>query len=173
MNPYSRTEFLLGKAAMDKLKKAKVAVFGLGGVGGYVVEVLARSGIGALDLVDHDTISQTNINRQILATVDTVGMDKTEAAAKRVKAINPDIQVRGRKTSLRAMADQYTESAKDPENGLIYISHGDCLADAESLAAMIKEKHGAGVQIITDVGPVIGAHSGPGTLALFFLAHKR
>ena len=98
MNPYSRTEFLLGKAAMDKLNKARVAVFGLGGVGGYVAEALSRSGIGALDLVDHDTISQTNINRQILATVDTVGMDKTEAAAKRVKAINPDIQVRGRKT---------------------------------------------------------------------------
>ena len=87
--------------------------------------------------------------------------------------LTPVSKVRGRKTSLRAMADQYTESAKDPENGLIYISHGDCLADAESLAAMIKEKHGAGVQIITDVGPVIGAHSGPGTLALFFLAHKR
>ena len=98
MNPYSRTEFLLGKAAMDKLNKARVAVFGLGGVGGYVAEALSRSGIGALDLVDHDTISQTNINRQILATVDTVGMDKTEAAVKRVKAINPDIQVRGRKT---------------------------------------------------------------------------
>ena len=73
MNPYSRTEFLLGKAAMDKLKNAKVAVFGLGGVGGYVVEALARSGIGALDLVDHDTISQPNINRQILASSDTVG----------------------------------------------------------------------------------------------------
>ncbi len=98
MNPYSRTEFLLGKAAMDKLKKAKVAVFGLGGVGGYVVEALSRSGIGALDLVDHDTISQTNINRQILATADTVGMDKTEAAVARVKAINPEIRVNGRKT---------------------------------------------------------------------------
>ena len=98
MNPYSRTEFLLGKAAMDKLKKAKVAVFGLGGVGGYVVEALARSGIGALDLVDHDTISQTNINRQILATADTVGMDKVAAAVSRVKAINPEIRVNGRKT---------------------------------------------------------------------------
>ena len=98
MNPYSRTEFLLGKAAMDKLKNAKVAVFGLGGVGGYVVEALSRSGIGALDLVDHDTISQTNINRQILATADTVGMDKVSAAVSRVKAINPEIRVNGRKT---------------------------------------------------------------------------
>lgn len=98
MNPYSRTEFLLGKPAMEKLKNARVAVFGLGGVGGYVVEALARSGVGALDLVDHDTISLTNINRQILATVDTVGMDKAEAAVNRVKAINPDILVNGRKT---------------------------------------------------------------------------
>jgi len=98
MNPYSRTEFLLGKPAMEKLKNARVAVFGLGGVGGYVVEALARSGVGALDLVDHDTISLTNINRQILATVDTMGMDKAEAAVNRVKAINPDILVNGRKT---------------------------------------------------------------------------
>ena len=81
MNPFSRTQFLLGSDAMEKLKNARVAVFGLGGVGGYVVEALARCGVGALDLVDHDTISRTNINRQILATVETVGMDKAEAAA--------------------------------------------------------------------------------------------
>lgn len=93
MNPYSRTEFLLGSAAMEKLKSARVAVFGLGGVGGYAVEGLARSGIGALDLVDHDTVSLTNINRQILATRDTVGKSKAEIAALRVKSIDPDIQV--------------------------------------------------------------------------------
>ena len=81
MNPFSRTQFVLGSDAMEKLKNARVAVFGVGGVGGYVVEALARSGVGALDLVDHDTISLTNINRQILATRDTVGMDKAEAAA--------------------------------------------------------------------------------------------
>jgi len=65
MNPFSRTQFVLGSQAMEKLKNARVAVFGLGGVGGYVVEALARSGVGALDLVDHDTISLTNLNRQI------------------------------------------------------------------------------------------------------------
>ena len=92
MDPFSRTRLLLGNDAMDKLKHARVAVFGLGGVGGYVVEALARSGVGALELVDHDTISTTNINRQLLATVDTVGMDKAEAAAQRVKAINPQAQ---------------------------------------------------------------------------------
>ena len=67
MNPFSRTQLLLGSDAMAKLKSARVAVFGLGGVGGYVVEALARSGIGALDLIDHDTISVTNINRQLFA----------------------------------------------------------------------------------------------------------
>ena len=93
MNPFSRTELLLGVDAMDKLRNARVAVFGLGGVGGYVVEALARSGVGCLDLIDHDTISLTNINRKILATHATVGMSKAAAAAARVKDINPDATV--------------------------------------------------------------------------------
>lgn len=98
MNPYSRTEFLLGTAAMAKLRRCRVAVFGLGGVGGYAVEALARSGIGALDLVDHDTVSLTNLNRQILATRDTVGHSKAQVAAARVKSIDPDIQVNALQT---------------------------------------------------------------------------
>lgn len=98
MDPYSRTEFLLGKAAMERLKNARVAVFGLGGVGGYAVEALARSGVGALELIDHDTVSLTNINRQILATRDTVGQSKAEVAAQRVKAIDPAIQVTAMQT---------------------------------------------------------------------------
>jgi tRNA A37 threonylcarbamoyladenosine dehydratase len=97
MEPYSRTELLLGSEAMKKLKNAKVAVFGLGGVGGYVVEALARSGVGSLELVDHDDISITNINRQILATRSTVGMGKAEAARARVLDIDPDVAVTARK----------------------------------------------------------------------------
>ena len=93
MDQFSRTRLLLGDDAMDKLKNARVAVFGLGGVGGYVVEALARSGIGALDLIDHDTISLTNINRQLLATHSTVGKSKAQAAADRVRDINPNIAV--------------------------------------------------------------------------------
>lgn len=93
MDAFSRTRLLLGTQAMEKLKKAHVAVFGLGGVGGFVVEALARSGVGELTLVDHDTISQTNLNRQILATTDTVGMEKSDAAAKRVLSIHPDCRV--------------------------------------------------------------------------------
>ena len=78
MDQFQRTELLLGKEAIEKLKSSRVAVFGVGGVGGYVVEGLARSGVGALDLIDCDTVSLTNINRQIIATHDTIGMDKTE-----------------------------------------------------------------------------------------------
>ena len=96
MDPYARTALLLGEDAMKKLKNSKVAVFGLGGVGGYVVEALARCGIGALELVDHDTVSLTNINRQILATRSTVGMDKAEAARLRVLDIDPEIRVNAR-----------------------------------------------------------------------------
>lgn len=92
MEPYSRTQLLLGSDGMDALRKARVAVFGLGGVGGYVVEALARSGVGALELVDHDTISLTNINRQLLATQETVGQPKAQAAADRVRSIDPEIQ---------------------------------------------------------------------------------
>jgi len=98
MEPFSRTQLLLGSDAMEKLKNARVAVFGLGGVGGYVVEALARSGVGALDLVDHDTVSITNINRQLFALHSTVGMPKADAAAARVLDINPQCKVTAHKT---------------------------------------------------------------------------
>ena len=108
MDPYSRTRLLLGDDAMEKLKNARVAVFGIGGVGGYVVEALARSGVGALDLIDHDTVSETNINRQILATRHTIGMDKVTAAEQRVKSIDPAIRVTARKCFfLPETADQF------------------------------------------------------------------
>lgn len=93
MEQLSRTQLLLGKEAVQKLRGARVAVFGLGGVGGYVVEALARSGVGALNLVDHDTVSLTNINRQLFATHSTVGQYKAEAAADRVRDIDPEISV--------------------------------------------------------------------------------
>ena len=91
---FSRTEILLGAEAVEKLRDARVAVFGIGGVGGYTVEALARSGVGQLDLIDSDTVSVSNINRQILATHSTVGMPKVEAAKKRILDINPDCVVR-------------------------------------------------------------------------------
>ena len=93
LNEFSRTELLLGGNAMEKLKNARVAVFGVGGVGGYAAEALARSGVGAIDLIDSDTVSLTNINRQIIALHSTVGMLKTDAAAARIKDINPVCKV--------------------------------------------------------------------------------
>ena len=94
LNQFSRTELIYGRDAMEMLKDARVAVFGIGGVGGYTVEALARSGVGSLDLIDDDKVCLTNINRQIYATRKTVGQYKVDVAAERIKDINPDAVVR-------------------------------------------------------------------------------
>ena len=108
MEAFVRTELLLGRDAIERLQQARVAVFGLGGVGGYVVEALARSGVGALDLIDHDTVSVSNLNRQIFALHSTIGRDKADVAKERVLDINPDIQVTLWKTFyLPDTADQF------------------------------------------------------------------
>lgn len=93
LNQFSRTQLLLGEEAMEKLKNARVAVFGIGGVGGYVCEALARTGVGHFDLIDDDKVCLTNINRQIIATRKTVGRYKTEVMKERMLEINPDIEV--------------------------------------------------------------------------------
>ena len=93
LNAFSRTELLLGAAAMDRLARSRVAVFGVGGVGGHAVEALARSGVGALDLIDSDTVALTNLNRQIIALRSTLGQYKVDAAAARIADINPDCRV--------------------------------------------------------------------------------
>jgi len=98
LNQFSRTQLLYGEEAMQRLSSLRVAVFGIGGVGGYTVEALARSGIGALDLIDDDKVCLTNLNRQILATRKTVGKYKVDVAAERVHEINPDCEVRTYKT---------------------------------------------------------------------------
>ncbi len=92
-NRFERTELLIGKEALEKLAASRVAVFGVGGVGGYVVEALARSGVGNIDVIDADTVSASNINRQIIATGKTVGRAKVEVCAERIKDINPDCAV--------------------------------------------------------------------------------
>lgn len=89
---FIRTERILGSSAMDKLKASRVAVFGVGGVGGYVVEALVRSGIGAIDVFDNDTVAKSNLNRQIIALETTIGMSKVEVAKDRALSINPDIK---------------------------------------------------------------------------------
>lgn len=98
LNQFSRTELLFGKEAMDKLASARVAVFGIGGVGGYTVEALVRSGIGAVDLIDDDKVCLTNINRQLNATRKTVGKYKVDVAAERIAEINPACKVSTYKT---------------------------------------------------------------------------
>lgn len=88
---FSRIEKLIGKASLDKLKASRVAVFGVGGVGGHAFEALVRSGIGTIDIIDGDVVSESNLNRQIIATRETIGMPKVDVAEERAKSINPDI----------------------------------------------------------------------------------
>ena len=94
LTQFSRTELLLGKETMEKLKQSRVAVFGVGGVGGYVCEALVRSGVGAFDLIDDDKVCLTNLNRQIIATRNTVGQYKVDVMKDRILSIKPDAQVR-------------------------------------------------------------------------------
>lgn len=94
--PFVRTEMLLGKANMEKLKACRIALFGVGGVGSYAAEALARTGIGALDLVDHDTVSLSNLNRQLIATLETLGLPKVDVMEARLLSICPDIQIQKR-----------------------------------------------------------------------------
>lgn len=98
LNQFSRTQLIFGIEAMEKLSQARVAVFGIGGVGSYTAEALVRSGIGAIDLIDDDRICLTNLNRQLFATRDTVGQHKVDVAEKRIRSINPDCKVITHKT---------------------------------------------------------------------------
>ena len=90
---FERTRLLFGREAMEKLAASRVAVFGIGGVGGYVVEALARCGVGAIDLIDNDKVALSNLNRQIIATMDSVGREKTQVMKERILSINPDCKV--------------------------------------------------------------------------------
>ena len=145
MDPYSRTRLLLGNDAMEKLRSATVAVFGLGGVGGYVVEALVRSGVGALVLVDHDTISPTNINRQILATQDTIGQDKAEAAAQRVLSIDPSCKV----TAIRKFYGPDTAAEFDFTR---YDYVVDAIDTVTGKLALVTAAQAAGTPIISSMG---------------------
>ena len=98
LNQFSRTQLIFGIEAMEKLSQSRVAIFGVGGVGGYTIEALARSGVGAIDLIDDDRICLTNLNRQLFATRDTVGQHKVDVAEKRIRSINPDCKVITHKT---------------------------------------------------------------------------
>ena len=141
----ARTEMLIGKEGADRLQNARVAVFGIGGVGGYVVEALVRAGVGALDLFDNDTVSDTNRNRQIVALCSTVGQYKTDAAAARAKDIDPDVKIEAR--HLFFMPDNASE---------VDFSVYDYVVDAiDTVAAkmeLIRRCKAAGVPIICSLG---------------------
>lgn len=113
-NQFIRTQLLLGEDGMKRLAESRVAVFGIGGVGGYTVEALARSGVGTLDLIDNDAVCLSNLNRQIIATYETIGMDKVDAAKERIRQISPGTAVNVHKTFfLPETADQFDFSRYD------------------------------------------------------------
>ena len=142
---FSRTELLLGSDAMERLYKARVAVFGIGGVGGYAVEALARSGIGTLDLFDHDTVSLTNLNRQIIATHATVGMPKVEAARQRILAINPNAIVNAHQVF-------YTPDTADLFDFTKYDYIIDAIDTVTGKLCIIQNAVAAGVPVISCMG---------------------
>lgn len=142
---FSRTEMLLGKENMDKLKTAHVAVFGLGGVGGHVCEALTRCGVGEFTLFDNDTIAESNLNRQIIATVDTIGMAKTAAMKNRIFSINPDAKVTVHRVFyLPENANEY------PLDGFDYVVDAIDTVSAKIELAVRAEK--CGTPIISSMG---------------------
>lgn len=145
LNQFSRTELLLGKEAMERLSKAKVAVFGVGGVGGYVCEALVRSGIGSFDLVDDDKVCLTNLNRQIIATRKTVGQYKTDVMKERILEINPDAKVEIHKCFfLPENADEFPFEEYD------YIV--DAVDTVTAKIALVMKAQEKGVPIISSMG---------------------
>lgn len=142
---FSRTGMLLGEEAVSRLQDARVAVFGLGGVGGYTVEALARAGIGHLDLIDKDTVSLSNINRQILATHRTVGMEKTEAARQRVLEINP-------KADVKLWQMFYTPDTADAFDFKQYDYIVDAIDTVTAKLALVQQAQAAGTPIICCMG---------------------
>ena len=141
----SRTEALLGVEAVEKLKKSTVAVFGIGGFGGYVAEALSRSGVGHLELIDHDTVSVSNINRQIVALRSTVGKYKVDVMKERVLDINPEAEVVAHKCFyLPETADQFDFTKYD------YVV--DCIDTVTGKLQLIEAAKAAGVPVISSMG---------------------
>ena len=142
---FSRTELLIGAEAMERLKNARVAVFGVGGVGGYVVEALARTGVGTLDLIDNDTVSVSNINRQIIATTKTVGRNKVDVAKERVLDIHPEAVVNTYNMFyLPETADQFDFTQYD------YVV--DAIDTVSGKISIIVKAQEAGVPVISSMG---------------------
>jgi len=142
---FSRTELLLGKEAICQLAEARVAIFGVGGVGGYALEALVRSGIGEIDVFDNDTVSESNINRQILATCDTVGKMKAEVARERALSINPTVKVNVHPVF-------YSPENADEYDLTLYDYIIDAIDTVKSKIELITRADRAGVPIISSMG---------------------
>lgn len=141
----SRTKLIYGEDGIQKLSSSKVAIFGIGGVGGYVAEALARSGVGSLDLIDRDTVAESNINRQIIATTDTIGRAKVEVMAERIASIAPDCRVNAYEVFyLPDTADRFDFKEYD------YIV--DAIDTVTGKLTIIERAKQAGVPIISSMG---------------------
>lgn len=145
INQFSRTELLIGEEAIQKLQNSRVAVFGIGGVGGYVVEALARSGIGAIDLIDNDTVSLSNINRQLVATLQTIGKYKVDVAKEHIEDINPDVKVKTHKVF-------YTPENADLFNFLDYDYIVDAIDTVVGKIELVVNAKKCGTPIICSMG---------------------
>ena len=143
--PFERLELLYGQEAISRLREARVAVFGIGGVGSYAVEALARSGVGALDLIDHDRVSISNLNRQIIATHSTIGRYKVEVAEERVKTISPDCLVRSYRTF-------YLPNTADLFDFRSYDYVVDAVDTVTAKISLAQAAQNAGVPIISAMG---------------------
>ncbi len=142
---FSRSRLVLGDDSSEKLAAARVAVFGIGGVGGYVVEALARGGVGQLDIIDDDVISVTNINRQIIANVNNIGQRKVDAAEERILSINPKCTVRKHNMFyLPETADQFDFSSCD------YVV--DAIDTVKGKLSLIEQAETAGIPVISAMG---------------------
>ena len=142
---FMRTELLLGEEGIKNLSNARVAVFGIGGVGGYVTEALCRSGVGALDLIDHDTVSVTNLNRQVIALHSTVGQYKTDVMEKRLLDINPDVKITIHKCF-------YLPETKDQFDFSVYSYVVDAVDTVTAKLLLAEEAKKAGVPLISSMG---------------------
>lgn len=145
LDQFSRTELLIGEEGMERLARARVAVFGIGGVGGYVVEALARSGVGTLDLIDDDKVCLTNLNRQIIATRSTIGKYKVEVAKARVLDINPNAKVNTYQTFyVPETADQFDFTQYD------YVV--DAIDTVTGKIALVMQADASNTPIISSMG---------------------
>lgn len=144
-NPFSRTELLFGNNAMKILGKSRIAVFGVGGVGGYVVEALVRSGVGAIDLIDNDKVCLTNLNRQIIATRKTIGQYKTDVMEERIRDINPDCKVEVHRCF-------YLPETKDQFDFSKYSYVVDAVDTVTAKIQLVMQAQEAGTPIISSMG---------------------